>query len=63
MLASPELSDKELAQISPLVMAYVGDAVYELAVRSRIVMDRSRKIKDIHQRLWDWLTPKSRPNS
>ncbi len=49
MLASPELSDKELAQISPLVMAYVGDAVYELAVRSRIVMDRSRKIKDIHQ--------------
>jgi len=49
VLASPELSDKELAQISPLVMAYVGDAVYELAVRSRIVMDRSRKIKDIHQ--------------
>lgn len=43
------LSDKELAQISPLVMAYVGDAVYELAVRSRKIMDRTRKIRDIHQ--------------
>ena len=49
MLTSPELSDKELAQISPLVMAYVGDAVYELAVRSRKIMDRTRKIRDIHQ--------------
>jgi ribonuclease-3 family protein len=49
VLTSPELSDKELAQISPLVMAYVGDAVYELAVRSRKIMDRTRKIRDIHQ--------------
>ncbi|NLW64349.1 MAG: Mini-ribonuclease 3 [Syntrophomonadaceae bacterium] len=30
-------------------MAYVGDAVYELAVRSRKIMDRTRKIRDIHQ--------------
>lgn len=49
MLASPELSDKELAQISPLVMAYIGDAVYELAVRSRKVLDRTGKIRDIHR--------------
>lgn len=63
MLTSPELSDKELAQISPLVMAYVGDAVYELAVRSRKIMDRTRKIRDIHQEVVGLVNAENRPNS
>ncbi len=49
MLTSPGLSVAELNQMSPLVMAYVGDAVFELAIRSRKTVDRPRKIGEIHQ--------------
>ena len=49
MLTSPGLSSTELNQMSPLVMAYVGDAVFELAIRSRKTTGRPRKIGEIHQ--------------
>lgn len=49
MLTSPELSVAELNQMSPLVMAYVGDAVFELAIRSKKTADRPKKIREIHQ--------------
>ncbi len=35
--------------MSPLLMAYIGDAVFELAVRSQAVAGRKGKISDIHQ--------------
>lgn len=49
LLTSPGLSVAELNQMSPLAMAYVGDAVFELAIRSRKTIDRPRKIREIHQ--------------
>lgn len=41
-----KLSVKEANQISPLQLAYVGDAVYELFIRNYIV---SRKKVSVHQ--------------
>ncbi len=40
--------DKDLREYSAVVLAYIGDAVFELMVRSHIVANGNRKIKDIH---------------
>jgi len=42
------LDDKTLRQFSPVTLAYIGDAVFELAVRSRLVLSDRRKIRDVH---------------
>lgn len=35
-------------QISPLTLAFVGDAVYDLLVREKIVCDANRSVNDLH---------------
>lgn len=37
------------APVSPLVLAYVGDAVFELAVRERLARNGSGKTADLHR--------------
>lgn len=49
MLMHENLDEKILNQYSPLLLAYIGDAVYELLVRTRLVAAGQRRIKDIHQ--------------
>lgn len=48
MLNFPGMREQKLQEMSPLVLAYVGDAVYELAIRTRLVEGHPRKIKDLH---------------
>lgn len=43
-----QLDEKTLGEYSPLMLAYIGDAVLELAVRTHVIMGGKRKIKDIH---------------
>ncbi|HZK86957.1 MAG TPA: ribonuclease III domain-containing protein [Syntrophomonas sp.] len=40
--------ENALRECSPLILAYIGDAVFELMVRTHIVEIGQRKIKDIH---------------
>lgn len=42
------LDEKTLSEYSPLVLAYIGDAVFELLVRTKIVSSGQGRIKDIH---------------
>jgi len=35
--------------LSPLSLAFVGDAVFSLEVRKRIVLDKSRPVGDLHK--------------
>ena len=42
-----ELNPKEL---SPLVLAYIGDSVYDLYVRSRLVSEGGARVRDLHKR-------------
>ena len=35
-------------QVSPLVLAYLGDAVYELAVRCHLLSQAPLKVNDLH---------------
>ncbi|NPV26971.1 MAG: ribonuclease III [Firmicutes bacterium] len=37
-------------QLPPLVLAYIGDAVYELYIRSRLIEAGLTRVKNIHQR-------------
>lgn len=48
MLMHESLDEKTLSQYSPLLLAYVGDAVFELIVRSRLVVAGQRRIRNLH---------------
>src|SRR5690606_30678020 len=49
LLMHNPLEEKVLNEYSSLLLAYIGDAVYELLVRTQIVTAGQRRIKDIHQ--------------
>jgi len=40
--------ENNLCEVSPLVLAYIGDAVFELLVRTHIVSAGQRRMKEIH---------------
>lgn len=42
-------NDRDLRQYSAVVLAYIGDAVFELMVRTHVIAGGNRKIKAIHQ--------------
>lgn len=42
------LDDNRLREYSPLSLAFIGDAVLELAVRTRLVTGARRRMKDLH---------------
>lgn len=43
-----KVEEKDLREYSSVVLAYIGDAVFELMVRTHSVASGNRKIKDIH---------------
>lgn len=42
-------------QLSPLVLAYVGDAVFELYVRTKVLHEPERPIHQLHQHTTTWV--------
>ncbi|MGN0457726.1 MAG: Mini-ribonuclease 3 [Eubacterium sp.] len=36
-------------QLSPLNLAFIGDCVYEMLVRERLVVDANRPVNDLHR--------------
>lgn len=45
-----KLTPTELASISPVSLAYMGDAVFELYVRSRFLLP-AKRVRDYHQQV------------
>lgn len=43
------VSDNDVMMMNPLVWAYVGDAVYEVYVRSYIISNHKRSSNDLHK--------------
>ncbi len=41
--------ENSLNEYSPLILAYIGDAVFELLVRTKIVSSHQGRIRDIHR--------------
>ena len=50
LLTHNPVDENMLRQYSPLVLAYVGDAVFELAVRTHIAGNGPRRIRDLHHK-------------
>jgi ribonuclease-3 family protein len=48
LLTHNPVEENSLREYSPLVLAYIGDAVFELAVRTNIAESGPRRIRDIH---------------
>lgn len=43
------LKEADAASYSPLVLAYLGDAVYELAIRTLVVNEGNRQVNKMHK--------------
>ncbi|MBF1250220.1 MAG: ribonuclease III [Lachnospiraceae bacterium] len=43
------LSDMDVTQLSPLVLAYIGDGVYEFIVRTYVVFQGNRQVNKMHK--------------
>lgn len=52
LAASTIAADRPLRSLSPLALAYIGDAVYELFVRSRLLIP-PRQIRTFHRQVVD----------
>ncbi len=48
MLKNDNIIIKDMKDYPPIVLAYLGDAVFELLVRTSMVTGGKRKIKEIH---------------
>lgn len=44
-----ELGEQELNSYSPLVLAYIGDGIYELIIRSMIVQKKNCAVQRLHK--------------
>ncbi len=45
----------ELRELPPLVLAYIGDAVFELWIRLRLVEGGYRRMQNLHKHAVDWV--------
>jgi len=47
---SLRLKDADAGQYSPLVLAYMGDAVYEILIRTKVVNDGNEQVNKLHKK-------------
>lgn len=45
-----ELEDTDIRTYSPLTLAYIGDAIYELVIRTILVEKGNTQVNKLHQR-------------
>ena len=46
------LEDKDLRTYSPLTLAYIGDGVYELVIRTILVKKGNCPVNQLHRKVW-----------
>ena len=56
------ISENELKSLSPQVLAFVGDAVYSLYIRHKIVLTENLKGKDLHTRVISFVKASGQSN-
>lgn len=45
-----DIKQRDVGQISPLVLAYIGDSVYEVFIRTLVVCEESAPVNKLHRR-------------
>ena len=53
------LSEKDINQLSPLVLAYIGDSVFEVYIRTSLITDTSSSVHKLHKRSIEFVKAKS----
>ncbi|MCI8364902.1 MAG: ribonuclease III [Eubacterium sp.] len=54
-----QISQKEINSYSPLTLAYLGDAVFEIIIRTIIVEKKSGAVKSLHRQSSDLVNAKA----
>ena len=57
------LNQKDVDQYSPLVLAYIGDAVYEVFVRTLLVCEENTTVHKLHKRSTDFVKAKAQSDT
>lgn len=50
MLAGMDINNQDICSYSPLTLAYIGDGVYELVVRSMVISAGNAPVNKLHKR-------------
>ena len=58
-----KIEEKDLNLISPLVLAYIGDAVFEIYVRTMVVNDGMLKTNKLHKLSTEYVKAKAQAES
>lgn len=58
-----QLEDRPLNEYNPLTLAFIGDAVYELLVRERLVSKGSCPVKKLHSDAVEWVCCKAQSSA
>ena len=59
---NPNMTDK-LQELSALSLAHIGDAVFELMVRTHLCMDGTRLVDKLHKRSVEYVSAKSQASA
>lgn len=51
--------DHGMEQLTPLALAYLGDAVFELAVRTHVAATLPGRVRDLHRKTSSWVRAES----
>ena len=54
-----QINEKEINQLSPLVLAYVGDTVYEVFIRTLLISEGNAPVHKLHKRSIDFVKAKA----
>jgi ribonuclease-3 family protein len=49
MYGAKPLSPEQAASLSPIALAYIGDAIYDLLIRQRLLTEKERPVYKLHQ--------------
>jgi ribonuclease III family protein len=53
------LSDKDINQLSPLVLAYIGDSIFEVFIRTSMLADTTASVHKLHKRSIEFVKAKA----
>lgn len=63
MFAEIDLKKQDIREYSPLVLAYLGDAIYELFIRTLVLSEGNRSVYKLHKRSTEYVKAKAQSST
>ncbi|SJZ92043.1 Mini-ribonuclease 3 [Garciella nitratireducens] len=58
-LLKDSLKEKEVKSLNPLILAYIGDAIYEVSVRKYLIQSKKKSVNQLHKTAIQFVKAKS----